>query len=267
VSAPDKVGRITFQPVFEVRLRETKMRAPGTSSFREVDSIINARRRAVGAIVVRRLLPSRNRQTIGPFIFLNHMGPSLLDPGEGVDVPPHPHINLATVTYLLAGELIHRDSLGSLQTIVPGDLNWMHAGSGIVHSERSSPSQRAAECRIESIQLWVALPKAKEETPPHFDHYSRAALPEWKEPGIVARVLVGTAFGCKSPVKTSSETLYVDVSMERGACLTVPQVDERCVYVVRGGVSCGGERWANLNCWFLAQDPRPSSRRIALRGC
>jgi redox-sensitive bicupin YhaK (pirin superfamily) len=229
----------------------------------EIELRIESRRREVDGFSVRRLLPSRRRQTVGPFTFFNHMGPHSLGPGKGVDVPPHPHINLATVTYLFEGELVHRDSLGACQTISPGDINWMHAGSAIVHSERTSPEEREIECRIEGIQLWVALPQAQEETPPRFGHYSKASLPLWEQPGIVARVLVGTAFGCQSPVKTSSNTLYVDAALKRGALLTVPETEQRCIYVVRGNVSCRGEQFDESQMLVC----RPESEMIITANC
>ena len=233
--------RYTDDPVCEMSSRGQHDPRPAASVSAVIDLKLAPRQREVDGFAVRRLLPSGRRQRVGPFIFLDHMGPRSLGPGEGVDVLPHPHINLATVTYLLEGELVHRDSSGCSQTIFPGDINWMHAGSGIVHSERTPSEQRAVESRIEVVQLWVALPEANEETPPRFDHYSKAVLPVWEEPGITARVLVGTAFGFRSPVKTSSRTLYVDATLESGACLAVPDAAQRCVYVLRGKVSSGGE--------------------------
>lgn len=206
----------------------------------KIERFVEARLRDVGGVQVRRLLPSRASRTVGPFVFFDHMGPHTLAPGSGVDVPPHPHIHLATVTYLFEGELLHRDSLGSQQIIRPGDINWMHAGSGIVHSERTTPGQREAESRLEGVQLWVALPEALEETPPRFEHYSETDLPVWTEEGIRARVLAGKAFGCFSPVKISSGTLYVDAALEPGGRLHVPDAEERCVYLVRGSVAVGG---------------------------
>jgi redox-sensitive bicupin YhaK (pirin superfamily) len=206
-----------------------------------VASVVEARHRDVEGLSVRRILPARRVQTVGPFIFLDHFGPRSLAPGRGIDVPPHPHIHLATVTYLFEGELVHRDTLGSVQPILPGDINWMHAGSGIVHSERTGRKERELESRIEGIQLWVALPRALEETPPEFHHYATEAIPCRNGPGLAVRVLAGSAFGCHSPVKTASNTLYVDVVLETGAQLLVPEVEERAIYVASGNVSLGDE--------------------------
>jgi redox-sensitive bicupin YhaK (pirin superfamily) len=223
----------------------------------DLECVIPARRRDVGNVTVRRLIPSRLRRTVGPFIFLDHMGPHPLPAGEGVDVPPHPHIDLATVTYLFEGELVHRDSLGSVQVIRPGDINWMHAGSGIVHSERTPSVLREQESRIEGLQLWVALPKAAEQTLPRFDHYPVARLPGWDREGIRARILAGSAYGATSPVATASNTLYVDVLLEPGTVLTVPRAEERSAYVARGSVFCGRDRLeeSELGVFVPGSDP------------
>lgn len=205
--------------------------------------LIEARPRTLGGLPIRRVLPSRRRQRVGPFIFFDHLGPETLGAGRGVDVPPHPHIGLATVTYLFEGELVHRDSLGCVRTIRPGEINWMHAGRGIVHSERTGESHRRRESEIHGIQLWVALPVERENSEPEFHHYDAASIPEWRGDRARARILVGDAFGRVSPVRTPSPTLYLDVAMERGGRLPLPDADERALYVVSGEVSVGEERF------------------------
>lgn len=204
-----------------------------------VELVLEARSRRLGGHEIRRVLPTRRRQRIGPFIFLDHIGPETLPPGRGIDVPPHPHIHLATVTYLFEGDLVHRDSLGCVETIRPGEINWMHAGRGIVHSERTGPQSRQRQSGVHGVQLWVALPVEREETPPAFRHYPADVLPVWTGPGALARILVGEAFGHVSAVETSSATLYVDLTLAAGSEVSVPPSPERGVYVVDGRVSIG----------------------------
>ena len=205
-----------------------------------IEAVIPARRRVVAGHEIRRLLPSRQRRMVGPFIFFDHIGPEKLDPGQGIDIPPHPHIHLATVTYLFEGTLIHRDSVGSVETIRPGDINWMHAGRGIVHSERSDPESRERESALHGIQLWVALPQDQEETQPAFEHYPEASLPSWSDSGVDGRLLVGNAYGYASPVRTRSKTLYMDLVMAPGATFPLPGgCEEMCAYVASGIVSVG----------------------------
>jgi redox-sensitive bicupin YhaK (pirin superfamily) len=178
---------------------------------------------------------------VGPFIFLDQMGPELLRGGSGLDVAPHPHIGLATVTYLFEGELVHRDSLGVVQSIRPGELNWMTAGRGIAHSERTPSELRVRDSRLFGIQTWVALPARDEETEPSFEHYGAGALPEVEGEGKRARILVGSLFAARSPVRTLSETFYADVRLEGGATLEVPtDPEERAVYVVEGSRALAG---------------------------
>jgi redox-sensitive bicupin YhaK (pirin superfamily) len=204
--------------------------------------VIESRTRDLGGFEVRRILPSARRQTIGPFIFFDHMGPARFEPGKGVDVRPHPHTCLATVTYLFEGELIHRDSLGVVQRIQPGDVNWMTAGSGIVHSERTDPKTRPQGPRLHGIQSWVALPQAAEEIEPSFRHYGANSLPVIELPGVWMRLIAGTAFGQASPVRTLSEMFYLDAHLNAASALSLPsEHQERGVYVADGEVSIAGE--------------------------
>jgi redox-sensitive bicupin YhaK (pirin superfamily) len=220
--------------------------ASSTSSTSGVAAIIDARARDLGGFKVRRLLPSRARRLVGPFVFFDHMGPVELGPGEGLDVPPHPHIGLATVTYLFDGELIHRDSLGSFQPIEPGEINWMTAGRGIVHSERTGAERRRMGSKVHGLQLWVALPKANEEMAPAFHHYAGGALPEIEMAGAHIRVLAGTAYGGESQVQTLSPLFCADVVMQPVGELRIPnEYEERAAYVVEGVVGCGVERAAS----------------------
>ncbi len=202
--------------------------------------IIEPRRRDVAGLPVRRLLPVARRRTVGPFIFFDHMGPAEFGPGNGIDGPPHPHINLATLTYLFEGSLLHRDSLGFHQNILPGDINWMTAGSGIVHSERTPPEVRKRASRTHGIQLWVALPQANEESDPEFHHHPGNTLPEVSDDGGRIRVLIGKGWGEASPVLTHSPMVYADAVIEGGRSLTMPDNHpETAAYLVEGSVRIG----------------------------
>ncbi len=202
-----------------------------------IERIVSGRPRDLGGFEVRRVLPAAGRQMVGPFIFFDHIGPADFAPGHGIDVRPHPHIGLATVTYLFEGALVHRDSLGCVQTIEPGDVNWMTAGRGIVHSERTDAATRARGSRIHGIQSWVALPRAAEQADPAFVHHSQATLPAFRVGDCTVRVIAGTAFGRRSPVATSSGTLYADLEMPANAMLRVPaEHQERAIYVAAGSV-------------------------------
>ena len=192
---------------------------------------------------VRRALPSRQKRMVGPFVFLDQMGPHVFAAGKGLDVRPHPHIGLATVTYLFTGEILHRDSLGSVQAIQPGDVNWMTAGSGIVHSERTAPETRQHESSLAGLQCWVALPRAKEECAPDFRHTGVAELPVEEGEGVSARVIAGSFFGRRSPVATLSDLFYVDVQLQPRARLDIPaDYTERAIYVVEGAARPGPRR-------------------------
>ena len=196
--------------------------------------IIEARPRDLGGFTVGRVLPWLHRRAVGPFVFFDHMGPSALPPGQGIDVRPHPHIELATVTYLFEGEIDHRDSLGVHQTIHPGAINLMIAGRGIVHSERSGPAFRERGGALHGVQLWLGLPTAEERREPSFEHHPAESLPSLEQGGVALRVLLGEAYGVRSPVTTLSPMFYVEARMPAGSRLRLPQGAERAVYVVEG---------------------------------
>jgi len=195
----------------------------------------------LGGFKVHRTLPHRERTTIGPFIFFDQMGPAQLPAGGGIDVRPHPHINLATVTYLFAGAIDHRDSLGTFATIEPGAVNLMTAGRGIAHSERSPAALRPAGPELSGIQTWLALPRAKEEIDPAFEHVPKERLPVVDGSGATARVVMGTLWGAASPVTCHSETIYADISLAPGGAMPVDAgADERAVYVAEGEARLDG---------------------------
>lgn len=207
-----------------------------------VKLVLTPRKRDLGGFEVRRALPSREKQMVGPFIFLDQAGPSAFAAGQGIDVRPHPHIGLATVTYLFEGALLHRDSLGNVQTIRPGDLNWMTAGQGIVHSERTPPPERETGSRLFGIQAWVALPKQHEETAPAFVHHPEAELPLIEDFGVRLRLIAGTLFGETSPVETLWETIYADAEVRTGGAIPFDGAhEERAVYIARGEIEIGGK--------------------------
>ncbi len=214
----------------------------GRSATAAVELTIEPRVRSLGDFDVRRVLPAAKRRMVGPFVFLDHMGPAELAPGRGIAVRPHPHIGLATITYLFEGEIMHRDSLGYRQLIEPGAVNLMTAGRGIVHSERAPDSSVAA--RLHGIQSWVALPLELEETEPTFVHYPASSLPEQSIDGSTVRVIMGGAYGLQSPVLTHSPTLYFAATLPAGATLAVlDEAPERGVYVVSGRVTIDGRTY------------------------
>jgi hypothetical protein len=207
-----------------------------------IETRIVPRARDLGdGFTVRRSLPAAKRGSIGPFVFFDHMGPVALAPGHGLDVRAHPHIGLATVTYLFEGEILHRDSLGSVQAIRPGEVNWMTAGRGIAHSERTPPALRASGSRVHGLQVWVALPRDDEEIEPSFSHHE--GLPQVEDDGITVRVVLGDVFGVSSPAPTLSPTFYADVRIDATRRFAVPaKHEERGLYVVEGSISVGAER-------------------------
>jgi len=210
----------------------------------ELEMLIAGRTRDIGDFELRRLLPAPKRRRVGPFTFFDHFGPVTLPAGKGMEVRPHPHINLATVTYLFEGAVEHRDSVGSLRTITPGAINWMTAGKGIVHSERTPEDLLAQPKTLHGIQLWLALPKEAEEIEPAFRHYPKASLPIVERDGLRLVVLIGAAYGAESPVETVSPTFYLDAHLAANATLRLEErYVERAVYVVEGSISFGDEEF------------------------
>jgi len=206
-----------------------------------------------GGLTVSRVLPGHPHQMVGPFIFFDQMGPVTVAPGQNVDVRPHPHIGLATVTWLFEGELVHRDSLGAVQPIAPGDVNWMTAGAGIVHSERHDPAKRKSARPMFGIQSWVALPKSQEDAKPSFSHHAAASLPRIRLPGVDMRLIVGDAYGEKSPAPAFSPMFYLAAEMDAGATLALPaDHEERGVYLVQGDILVDDVPLAEKNLGFVS---------------
>jgi redox-sensitive bicupin YhaK (pirin superfamily) len=207
-----------------------------------IELLIVPRAVDLGEMEVRRALPSTKRQMVGPFIFFDQMGPAEFLTDQGIDVRPHPHINLATLTYLFEGEILHRDSLGTEQTIEPGAVNWMRAGRGIVHSERTSVERRRSGQRLFGIQTWMALPEDREEDDPAFLHHRAEALPLIDTDGVTARLIAGSALGQTSPLTTASETLYADVQMAHGRSMPIDAAyEERALYTISGEIEVAGD--------------------------
>jgi hypothetical protein len=206
-----------------------------------VELLIEPRVRDLGGFNVRRLLPFATRRNIGPFVFFDHLGPADMPPGKGIDVRSHPHIGLATVTWLFEGALEHRDSLGTIKTIRPGAVNWMTAGRGIVHSERTPHEEREAGHRIEAIQTWVALPQAHAEQEPRFEHYSAEALPLLDLGGATGVLISGSAYGRTSPVTFPSGICLLVLTAERATAIAAPEAEELCLYVVEGSAEVDGQ--------------------------
>ena len=209
-----------------------------------ISQVIVPRTVDLGDFAVRRALPSARTRMVGPFIFFDHFGPAEFHAGNGLDVRPHPHIGLATVTYLFDGEIMHRDSLGTAMAIRPGEVNWMTAGRGIVHSERTRPERRVDGEPIHGLQMWVALPAAREEMEAGFAHHATAEFPVIKENGKNVRVVVGSLYGASSPVPTVHETIFGDVHLKAGTSLPLDaDHEERAIYVVAGVVDIAGDKF------------------------
>ena len=207
-----------------------------------IEAVIVPPSRDLGGFEIRRALPTSQRQMVGPFIFFDHIGPAEFLVGNGIDVRPHPHIGIATVTYLYEGEIVHRDNLGFHQTIRPGEVNWMTAGRGISHSERTPGDLRASGSKIFGMQTWVALPKSVEEVDPEFTHHTVDELPVIEDGGAQVRLIVGSLFGKRSPAKTFSEMFYADVSLKPGARIPLDaSYEERSVYVLDGEIEIAGD--------------------------
>ncbi len=218
--------------------------APGDARASDlIEQVIVPRSVDLGDVTVHRALPSARSRMVGPFIFFDHFGPAVFSAGKGIDVRPHPHIGLATVTYLFDGEIVHRDSLGTALPIRPGAVNWMTAGRGIVHSERTAPDHRDGGEPLHGLQLWVALSSKDEETTPGFAHTAAAEIPELRENGLSLRVVAGTMHGLRSPVATSWDTIFADAHLTAGTILPLdPEHEERAVYVLSGEIEIGGDR-------------------------
>lgn len=215
----------------------------------------------LGGFKVQRTLPHKERTTIGPFIFFDQMGPARLEPGRGIDVRPHPHINLATVTYLFAGAMDHRDSLGTFQTIEPGAVNLMTAGRGITHSERTPAAARPQGPELSGIQTWLALPAGKEEADPAFEHVDRDDLPVVAGDEARARVVMGSLWGETSPVTCHSPTIYADIHLEPGGAMPVDaEAEERGLYVAEGEASLDGARLETGTLYVLRPGIRATLR-------
>jgi len=218
---------------------------PETGSLDAIETLIIPRTRDLGGFEVRRALPAPQRQMVGPFIFFDQVGPAEFLTGGGIDVRPHPHIGLATVTYLYEGAFHHRDSTGADQMVYPGEVNWMIAGNGVTHSERTSEEMRSRPRTAFGIQTWVALPDHAEDTAASFEHHGREALPVIEDEGKQIRLIIGSAWGARAPVKTFTETFYADVILSADAKLPLPDDHEdRGVYVVEGSILIAGTPFA-----------------------
>jgi redox-sensitive bicupin YhaK (pirin superfamily) len=236
-----------------------------------VTLLIRGREQRVGNFPVARVLPAMARRMVGPFTFLDHMGPVALQPGQGFDVLPHPHIGLSTLTWLLAGDCLHRDSLGTEQVIRPGEVNLMTAGRGVVHSERATPELRRAGGLLHGLQLWVVQPVEDEEGPPAFVHLGREELPRLEREGAELVLVAGEAYGLRSPLVHPSRPLLVDARLAAGARLLTPEVAECAVYVVSGAVQAGEQRLEARTLGLVAAGQRVQLRalgesRVALLG-
>lgn len=220
-----------------------------------IQHLLRSHKRDIGGFSVMRLLPAAVKRTVGPIIFFDHMGPAQLAPGRGIDVRPHPHIGLATVTYLFEGALMHRDSLGTVQRIDPGEVNWMTAGSGIVHSERSPDDLRQRGSALHGIQTWVALPRNAEAIGPSFAHVPRAQLPVIESAGCRIVVIAGRGFGATAPTPTYSPMLYAGATLDAGAIFDfASEHTERAIYVVSGSIGVGNDVFETGN--MIVLEPR-----------
>lgn len=232
---------------------QTEFDCPITKECGALVQLLQPRERDLGGFSVRRVLPVVGQKMIGPWIFFDHMGPAHFPAGGGINVRPHPHIGIATVTYLFEGEILHRDSLGSLQPIRPGDINLMVAGHGIVHSERERPEITATDHTLHGLQLWLALPEAEEETDPAFYHYPESTVPSVSVDDVPVRVMMGTAYGETSPVKVFADTLYIEAWLKPGQKLTLPDAQERGLYVAKGRLLAGGTEIPEFSMAVLAE--------------
>ncbi|MBX4957573.1 pirin family protein [Rhizobium lentis] len=228
-----------------------------------IETLIIPRARDLGGFEVRRALPAPKRQMVGPFIFFDQAGPAELLTGQGVDVRPHPHIGLGTVTYLYRGDFHHRDSTGADQIIRPGELNWMVAGRGVSHSERTSAAARGGPNSLFGIQTWLALPESHEDVTPSFEHHAKNALPMIEDNGISARLILGSAYGEQAPARMFSETFYADVELAPAARLPMPdEHEDRAIYIVDGSISVAGQEFGAMQMMVF----RPGDRITVAAG-
>ena len=229
-----------------------------------LETVIDSNRKDLGhGLIVSRMLPVARKRMIGPFVFLDHMGPTQFAPGDGIDVRPHPHIGLATVTFLFDGEFMHRDNLGYRQMIRPGELNWMTAGSGIVHSERTDPSLKSVGGFTNGLQAWVALPEAQEETKPSFLHVGERELPVADDGRVFLRLVAGSAFGMVSPAPALSPLFYVHAEMTENASLALPTGHhDRAAYIVAGSIEHEGQTYGEGRMLVFQPGGEPSIRAV-----
>jgi len=234
-----------------------------------IEMVIDARKKDLGGFEVGRILPFHSRRMVGPFIFLDHMGPAEFAPGaDAINVRPHPHIGLSTLTYLFEGEIMHRDSLGFTQAILPGEVNWMTAGKGIVHSERTDPLKKATGGPMNGMQAWIALPDELEDMDPSFDHHAEADLPAYENGGLFARLVAGEAYGASSAVKTASPLFYVHWEMQEGVRTAPPPgkgsggMSERALYVARGSVEVGDRTFHEGQMIVLEPHAEPTVKAL-----
>lgn len=236
--------------------KETSCKKSPQAQCSAIRQLLEPAERDLGGFSVRRFLPSKELANVGPFIFFDHLGPAVFAPGSGIDVRPHPHIGLATVTYVFSGEILHRDNLGHVQPIRPNEINWMTAGRGIVHSERTGPETRQQGHTLEALQLWLALPEEEQQVEPFFTHYPASTLPQVELGKARVRVMIGEAFGVKSLVKTHSPTLYVEVQLEQGGRVTLSEhIEQRAVYVVSGQIKTKGSKLVQHRMAVFDQTP------------
>jgi len=240
----------------------------GSRDSSALETVVAPRARDLGGFEVRRALPSAQRRMVGPFVFWDQMGAAQFAPGQGIDVRPHPHIGLATVTYLLRGEIMHRDSLGSVIAIRPGEMNLMTSGSGIVHSERTGAEPRAAGHELFGIQAWVALPKSHEECAPAFTHYGATDLPLLSERGVTLRLIAGEMQGLRSPVATPMAMIYADLQLEAGGSLQFDaRYAERAIYTLEGEIDLAGERFGPGQMLVLKSGAAVTIRALGAARC
>lgn len=222
-----------------------------------ISMIIEERAADIGNFMVGRLLPFRQKRSVGPFVFIDHMGPAELKDYENLDVPPHPHIGLSTLTYLFEGTIMHRDSLGNEMEIQPGAVNWMTAGKGVVHSERTPQYLRQSEKKLHGLQIWVALPKELEETEPSFTHIEAGDIPQWNQNNVQIKLIAGKAFGKKSPVPVYSELYFIEIKSAKKQKLSIGNdlFGESALYILEGNITADGNNYKS-NQILIAKDSK-----------